>query len=425
MAASPARRRYILTLAIAAGVILVVGALLRPDRIQNAPSGISELDRVLLQKRADRRNLDNMTAYFASVASDLSAQLVYLAETGSSGLVWNSAGLVIAPKSWTAGKDVTITGAGGPLAAAPEAMAPQLAITAYQISGAAGLRPVSAVPVVLEPGQWVVAAWRNRDGRQFAPTAFAGVGSATCDDVAVSEVNMSLPLSPAMRGGGVFDLDGNLIAVVIACDSRSAAVLPDDINAALERGRQPAGRMRQHHGLAVQPLDEAARAYFNSDSGVYISDVWLGGGADKAGLEPGDLIVEAGGEPASDPDRLACLTAPPSAQGCTVQILRGGRRMAVTLVQTAKPGAAAQEPEASLGVGFPASLAGVEVGDVAPGTVADQAGIRRGDRLLQLNGRSLQDQTQAARLLSTAPRPLLLTAQRGSKKFCVLVGSPA
>ena len=83
-------RTYITTLAVIAAGILIVGYWLRPSSPANdepvrAPSE-TELSR--LARITQRRSLDDMTEYFATVAGSVQSAVVALPNLERSGLVW-------------------------------------------------------------------------------------------------------------------------------------------------------------------------------------------------------------------------------------------------------------------------------------------------------------------------------------------------
>jgi putative serine protease PepD len=65
---------------------------------------------------------------------------------------------------------------------------------------------------------------------------------------------------------------------------------------------------RPTFGLQVQPISEELAQATGRPPGLFVEAVTAGGPADKAGLRPGDVIVEVDGEPARSVDALVLKT---------------------------------------------------------------------------------------------------------------------
>src|SRR5262249_24398739 len=59
---------------------------------------------------------------------------------------------------------------------------------------------------------------------------------------------------------------------------------------------------RPGFGLQVQEIPEEVAHATGGTAGLFVAAVNSGGPGDRAGLRPGDVIVEIGGEAAPDPD---------------------------------------------------------------------------------------------------------------------------
>ena len=102
---------------------------------------------------------------------------------------------------------------------------------------------------------------------------------------------------------------------------------------------------------------------------------------------------------------------------------------------TALPAAAAeptvqvplpQQRRPRLGVYLESDAAGVWVRQVAPGSVAEQAGIQPGDRILELNGAPVQRAGQVIRAVRLQPdaKPLELLLERGGRQLRLQITLP-
>ena len=74
----------------------------------------------------------------------------------------------------------------------------------------------------------------------------------------------NLPLTDSALGGGLFDVDGNLLGVVLRCGDHIAAVVPADVDRELARAASFEGQLLQSYGLQVTGLDDVSRQIFSS-----------------------------------------------------------------------------------------------------------------------------------------------------------------
>jgi serine protease Do len=124
-------------------------------------------------------------------------------------------------------------------------------------------------------------------------------------------VEHTAPLAPGSSGGALLDASGKLVGIntnrigegfYLALPADGA--LRERIDA-LTRGESP---RRQRLGVAVAPSYVAARMRRSvglpEREGVLVRGVEDGSPAAAAGIQTGDLIVEAGGKAVTDPDDL-------------------------------------------------------------------------------------------------------------------------
>ena len=124
-------------------------------------------------------------------------------------------------------------------------------------------------------------------------------------------VEHTAPLAPGSSGGALLDASGKLVGIntnrigegfYLALPADAA--LRDRIDA-LGRGESP---RRQRLGVAVAPSYVAARMRravgLSERDGVLVRGVEDGSPAAAAGIQTGDLIVEAAGKAITDPDDL-------------------------------------------------------------------------------------------------------------------------
>ena len=157
----------------------------------------------------------------------------------------------------------------------------------------------------------------------------------------MSLIQMDASVSPGNSGGGLFNMNGELVGIVNAKSSDSDAeglgfAIPvnDAVKVAQELLENGYVTGRPYLGIsyyAVTDAQTAAQLGVNA-YGVYIVEVVKGGPADKAGLQAGDRIVSVDGSEVASQSDLGTLMQNHKA-GDTIQITvaRGGQMQTVTV----------------------------------------------------------------------------------------------
>jgi S1-C subfamily serine protease len=273
------------------------------------------------------------------------------------------------------------------------------------------------------PGQWLVVVWRGDAGHVFAPGHYLETRPARCGELDARELVTTLPLREHMAGGGLFDLDDALVALVLPCNGRLAALSLESVTRGLSLGRSVEGRLLALYGLRAQPLGEAARAFLGVEQGALVSEVWTGYPADRGGVRPGDVITAIGERPVSNPEDLQVLLTSPDVAGWAVSLWRARRRIEDRLKAPA-PTSGGPEGAASLpaGLRLEPPAAGFPIATVAPGSAAAEGGIQPGDRLLRIDFVVPRTAAEVARALARADGgPTFVEVERGARRFGVLL----
>lgn len=413
------RSRYIIVLAVAAGLILGVGSWLRPARNGGAPE-LSDSDLSRLSQLAQRQTADTLTQLFTTVAARVDPAVVRLRDLGTSGVIW-SPGVVITSRRLEGPRvDRTdVTSASGTHQGQVTASGPTLHIMSLMVPGLNGSAPPRAPISAVSPGAWVLAVWRTPDRMAFATGHFVAVSSTGDHAAEAGEVTSTITLTPAMAGGGLFDLDGNLLALIVAGDDAPKAFAVDVVDAMLGSAGSLEGRLAGRYGLGVQPLSEADAAFAHVTAGVLVRDVWDDYAAARRGVAPGDVIVELDGQPVRSVADLAPLgaAAAPAAPVLTLSWQAQTRQVTLTDAPPATPAAAATP----IGVVWSAEPPGQPVAAVARGSRADKAGLRAGDRILRADRVALKTPADRDRALAeNRPTPVFLEVRRGTLRWGTL-----
>jgi serine protease DegQ len=161
-------------------------------------------------------------------------------------------------------------------------------------------------------------------------------------------------INPGNSGGALVDASGNLIGINTAIFSRSGgsmgigfAIPVSTAKVVLEQIVKNGSVTRGWIGVEVQEITPPVAESFKlgGTRGALIAGVLRGGPADKAGVKPGDVLVEIEGKPVLDPAAMLSLVAalaPGSA--AKVKLKRQGHDVdaAVTVGRRPKPQARAE-----------------------------------------------------------------------------------
>jgi len=418
---APKRLRPVALLAVAASLVLLIGLLAKPKDAVDvpAPQPPTQTDVSRLRRLSLRGTLDALAGLFELIAKDVEGHIVYLANHRSTGVVWD-ASLVLAPHlagKFPAWEAITLAG-GEMLPARTTLTGPRLPLVGLTVPGAE-LSPAARAEAPPEvEGAWLLAAWRNDQGLGLSPTNYLGSAEVYCGEVRGRELRISLPLDESLAGACLFDLDGRLIGVVLRCDNRWTPVSTPTVEALIAYGATVPGRLQSRFGLGFRALSDAEQAYFGTERGALIDEVWVGYPADRAGLQPGDVILELDGQPVSSPEQLAALLLERSAPAPRLGLKRGTRVRQVELSDQTE-----EEKDASedVGLGWASAPPGHLIESVLEGSRADQVGILAGDRLLRIDRTLPGSLAQVRRTLLRRQQPVFLELARGQKRYGVLL----
>lgn len=147
-----------------------------------------------------------------------------------------------------------------------------------------------------------------------------------------------------------------------------------------------------------------------------------GSPAAQAGLLPGDRVQALNGERIERWTDVEAAVEASAGRPLNFTVMRDGRAFDVRLTPRAvvTPDIFGQETQA-WDVGLHPLLS-TRIGQVLLGHVAEQAGLRSGDRIVALNGTPIVEWEQLAKTIHESPgKPVRLTVQRDGRRFDVVV----
>ena len=156
-------------------------------------------------------------------------------------------------------------------------------------------------------------------------------------------------INPGNSGGALITAEGKLVGIntAILSDTGQASgigfAIPVDVAQHVAQQITQFGYVRRGWlGIEVERLTAAEAEKHDapaSTSGVLVNRVLASGPAARAGLKPGDLIVEIDGTPISDPQSaINTISAVSPGSPVRITVLRSGRELDLDVVVSQRPG---------------------------------------------------------------------------------------
>jgi len=290
-------------------------------------------------------------------------------------------------------------------------------------------------------GDWVLAI-----GSPFglSKTVSAGIVSAKNrsidDNGAPSQfqkfIQTDAAINPGNSGGPLVDMSGNVVGMNTAIYTQSMGsqgvgfAMPSNVLAKVYNDLiSPAHKVvRGSIGVQFQATTSSAvsRVYGFSNGGVIVSVVDPNGGAGKAGIKPGDILVSVGGHQIKDGDDLVNdISARAVGSAVEIGFLRDGVKHTASIVigdraksfaELASNNAEPDTPapvdagQTKLGItvtAIPQALStklgiqgGVTVASVTPGSFADEIGLGKGALITEINRQPITDEASYRAVVS-------------------------
>jgi serine protease Do len=306
-------------------------------------------------------------------------------------------------------------------------------------------------------GQWVIAVGNPF---QLLHSVTAGIISAKGrSSIGLADyedfIQTDASINPGNSGGALADLDGNVIGINTAISSPSGGsagvgfAIPIKMAQSVMDDLISNGKVSRGY-LALLPQDidpNMAKAMdLKNTNGALVGDVVKGGPADKAGVKRGDVIVEFNGKKVDNSTELRNIVAQtPPKTSVEMTLLRNGKTEHVKVKLAERP-ASRQEgqsgnkstepghyqnmgleiqnltPNIARQLGYE-NVQGVVISNVVPGSVAEDAGLRRGDLIKEVNHKKVTsvDEFDSAVAHVKKNDTVLFLIQRGENTFFVAI----
>jgi Do/DeqQ family serine protease len=317
---------------------------------------------------------------------------------------------------------------------------------------------VLAIGNPLGIGQSVTSGIISAKGRR------TGLSYGNANDTFEDFLQTDAAINRGNSGGALVNLNGELIGInsqILSSPGSGGGnigigfSIPSNMAKSVMEQLLKDGRVRRGMlGVNIQNITEdTAKALDLKDtSGVLVSNVRSGSAGEKAGLKRLDIIVAINGEKIEDSNVLRNKIAG-TLPGTEVKltVMRDGSEQVLTAVldeynvdgssspaeqrpendqpsqgESGKLGLSLQPltPDSARQLNVPAGTEGMVVTEVDPAGAAAEAGISRGDVIMEINRQSVKslDAVQSA-LGSAGDKPILLLVARGGQVIVLTVRS--
>lgn len=297
-------------------------------------------------------------------------------------------------------------------------------------------------------GQWVVAI-----GSPFGlrNTVTTGTVSATHrNKLQLSQlddfIQVDAAINPGNSGGPLLNLRCEVIGMNTAIFSQGGgsiglgfAIPSNMMKMVFDQIREKGVVDRGFIGVQLQELNpDLAQAFKlpSKTTGVVISDVTKDSPGEKAGLQPGDVIVSIDNKPVNSPEAVIAMVGNKAAgDTIVIEVIRGSKKKTFTIVLASQSTPQGKgdlsvgrfglqvellNPETAYQQGMRIDETGMIITGVTANSKAAKAGLRRGMVILVVNGqkiRSYEDLNEALKHPQDQKKHIFLVNYQGRASF--------
>jgi serine protease Do len=294
----------------------------------------------------------------------------------------------------------------------------------------------------MQPGDWVMAI-----GNPFtlSHTVTVGVISATkrpfqtADQRSQDVLQTDAAINPGNSGGPLLNIRGEVVGINTAIMSNSRSEgnigigfaipinLVRELLPQLRAGKVVRGRI----GVTVfdTPPESVIDLGLKKRTGAVVNQVPKDTPASRAGILPGDVILEFNGKTVATRDELIrMVTATKPGTTVPMKILRDKKEQVVNITveeldletesgaRTAPEGGAEESssgfgltlgnitPNVARQLRLPAGMTGTVITDIDPGSASDGVGLAQYDVILKVNNQAVSSAAEASRILQKIPQ---------------------
>jgi len=278
----------------------------------------------------------------------------------------------------------------------------------------------------------------------------ANVGIADYEDF----IQTDAAINPGNSGGALVNRRGELVGINTAIFSRTGGYMgigfavPSEMAKSIMESLVKTGKVtRGWLGVSIQEVTPQLAKEFGlkEPKGALVSDVLRDSPAEAAGLKRGDIVLELDGKEVENTSQLRKWVAgTPVGKKVRLTLFRDKKEMEIELSPGEQPQEVAQAggereeaeasalegaqvrnltPETAKALGLPKGIEGVVISRVEAGSVAEEAGLREGDVILEVNRtavRNIREYEKALSSLKKEQGALLLVHRGGNTLFLTL-----
>jgi len=260
-------------------------------------------------------------------------------------------------------------------------------------------------------------------------------------------------INPGNSGGPLVNLSGEVIGINTAILGPGGNIgigfaVPSDMAKPVVSELLAGGKVhRPFLGISMQPYElDLAKAMGGPEKGALVQGLTAGGPAEKAGIRRGDVITKVDGKPiANSREVQRQVLTHRVGDAVALEVWRDGKLVTIAAKAGELPSDDAAPPTASAGDDGSAARAklglsmqsltpqlaerlgvkngqGVVISGIKPGSPAAEAGLQRGDLIVEVDRHPVKSVEEASKALG-APRPggHVLLIQRGDSSVYVLI----
>ncbi|OGP87100.1 MAG: hypothetical protein A2156_04320 [Deltaproteobacteria bacterium RBG_16_48_10] len=271
----------------------------------------------------------------------------------------------------------------------------------------------------------------------------SGLGTGNYEDFIQTDAS----INPGNSGGPLVNVDGEVIginAMIIQPGQGIGFAIPINLAKTIMAELIKTGKViRPWVGIGLQDITSDLMKFFNlkEKTGALVSQVYGGSPAEKAGLKAGDAVIEIDGvKVTNSQDVVREVLKKQVGQKVNFVILREGKRTEISLTTAQMPEKIGERepvkptrewfglrvsnvtPDIAKQLGL-TKTEGVVIVGVEPNSVAQRAGLKAGDIILEVNRQKVFNENDY-RSVMEKPKPdqgvLFLIDRQGSTFFVTL-----
>ena len=304
----------------------------------------------------------------------------------------------------------------------------------------------------LRVGEWVIAIG-NPFGLQQTVTAgiVSAKGRSINNESYGNFIQTDASINPGNSGGPLFNLKGEMVGLNTAIFSRTGGNIGIGFAIPINMAKNVFAQLKEHGkvtrgwlGVMIQQVTHELAENFNLDRpiGALVGQVVPDSPAEKAGLKAGDVIISYNGKEISQMSMLPAMVASTNVgEKAKLVLIREGKKQDITVeigrmddeaailagVETGtskKLGMTIQEltPKLAESLGIKEAH-GVIVTDVDSDSASEEAGILRGDIILEINRGKIENIAQYKKALQAAQNKnsILMLIQRDQNTLFIVI----